>query len=268
MTNKPGDSHENKSRKIKTGDSKAEHIGSDFEHIDSGFEYMDSDQHIKGREGNEDQESSSRSGKKAGRHGQSQESISTIVKSFPKGTHVTAAEVYERAIEMGYELSLSTVYRNLHRLKADGNVNTVSGDRGTRYEPSEEGPDHDHLICLGCGLTIEFIDDLIRGFGKSVAQRKGFEHRSSRFDILGYCGDCRAKDETYRHKQVVELILNSESLLEDSLAALRQTVDMIDSRKSSKAHQQMENTIMRLSEAVKLCQQALAVLPKSQEEAV
>jgi Fur family ferric uptake transcriptional regulator len=211
-------------------------------------------------------DASSKAAKKAGKHGQSQESIATIVKSFPKGTHVTAAEVYERAIEMGYELSLSTVYRNLHRLKADGNVNTVSGDRGMRYEPAEEGPDHDHLICLGCGLTIEFIDDLIRGFGKSVAQRKGFDHRSSRFDILGYCGDCRAKDETYRLKQVVELIMNSESLLEDSLTSLRQSVDLIDSRKSSRAHQQMEATVIRLSEAVKLCQQALAVLPKSQDE--
>ncbi len=253
MTNKPGDDHQNKSPNLKTGDPEAEPL-------DSGNE------HIEDREGAIDGESFTKSGKKVGRHGQSQESISTIVKSFPKGTHVTAAEVYERALEMGYELSLSTVYRNLHRLKADGNVNTVSGDRGMRYEPSEEGPDHDHLICLGCGLTIEFIDDLIRGFGKSVAQRKGFEHRSSRFDILGYCGDCRAKDETYRLKQVVELILNSESLLEDSLTALRQSVDLIDSRKSSKAHQQMENTVVRLSEAVKLCQQALAVLPKSPEE--
>ncbi len=153
MTNKPGDDHQNKSPNLKTGDPEAEHL-------DSG------NKHIEDREGVIDGESFAKSGKKVGRHGQSQESISTIVKSFPKGTHVTAAEVYERALEMGYELSLSTVYRNLHRLKADGNVNTVSGDRGMRYEPSEEGPDHDHLICLGCGLTIEFIDDLIRGFGK------------------------------------------------------------------------------------------------------
>jgi|GEM_PF-408314 Fur family transcriptional regulator, ferric uptake regulator len=248
MTNKPGDNLENKSPNTSAH-------GSDDEHIED-----------REGEGKEDREGFSKAGKKAGRHGQSQESISTIVKSFPKGTHVTAAEVYERAIEMGYELSLSTVYRNLHRLKADGNVNTVSGDRGMRYEPAEEGPDHDHLICLGCGLTIEFIDDLIRGFGKSVAQRKGFEHRSSRFDILGYCGDCRAKDETYRLKQVIELIANSENLLEDSLTSLRQSVDLIDSRKSSKAQQQMENTVVRLTEAVKLCQQALAVLPKSAEE--
>ena len=89
MTNKPGDNIESKSQNTDTQ-------GADDDHI-------------------EDREGMSKSGKKAGRHGQSQESISTIVKSFPKGTHVTAAEVYERAIEMGYELSLSTVYRNLHR---------------------------------------------------------------------------------------------------------------------------------------------------------
>src|ERR1700691_5620377 len=98
--------------------------------------------------------------------------------------HLTAPEVYQRTKEMGLEISLSTIYRSLHKLKVHGNVSTVTGERGLRYETTEAGPDHDHLICLGCGLTIEFTDELIRGFGKSLVERKGFEHKSSRFDIF------------------------------------------------------------------------------------
>ena len=127
------------------------------------------------------------------------------------------------------------------------------------------------VLGLGLALAVGFILGLLGGGGSILALPiflyvVGFEHRSSRFDILGYCGDCRAKDETYRLKQVIDLISNSETLVEDSLTSLRQSVDLIDSRKSFKAQQQMENTIARLTEAVKLCQQALAVLPKSTEE--
>ena len=112
--------------------------------------------------------------RRAPKYGETQQIIAEIVKNLPKGEHLTAPEVYERTKDFGVDISLSTVYRALHRLKSHGNVSTVSGERGLRYETAEEGGDHDHLICLGCGTTIEFVDELIRGFGKSVAERKGF----------------------------------------------------------------------------------------------
>jgi len=142
--------------------------------------------------------------RKPGRHGETQQAIASIVKNLPKGTHLTAPEVYEKAKELGLNISLSTVYRTLHRLKIVGNVMTVTGDRGLRYETKEEGPEHDHLICIGCGLTVEFIDELIRDFGKNVAQRKGFIHASSRFDILGYCANCRSKNEYHKSQDILE----------------------------------------------------------------
>jgi Fur family ferric uptake transcriptional regulator len=90
---------------------------------------------------------------KSARSGDTQSAIASIVKGLPKGTHLTAGEVYEKAKELGLDVSLSTVYRTLHRLKTHGDVSTVSGERGVRYEIHEEGENHDHLICLGCGLT-------------------------------------------------------------------------------------------------------------------
>ena len=84
-----------------------------------------------------------------------QAAIADIIRSIPRGDHLTAPEVFEKAKAQGLRVSLSTIYRTLNRLKAEGDVITVSGDRGLRYEAAEEGPAHDHLIRLGCGLTIE-----------------------------------------------------------------------------------------------------------------
>src|SRR5271155_2077906 len=88
------------------------------------------------------------------KHGQAQQAIADLVQALPKGTHLTAPEVYRQAREAGMNISLSSVYRALNQLQAHGNVSTLGGERGRRYE-SGHGDDHDHLICLKCGLTIE-----------------------------------------------------------------------------------------------------------------
>jgi Fur family ferric uptake transcriptional regulator len=186
--------------------------------------------------------------------------ISGIVKGLPKGTHMTANEVFEKARQMGLDISLSTVYRTLHRLKVVGDVSTVSGDRGVRYETAEDGEDHDHLICLGCGLTIEFVDDLIRGFGKTVAQRKGFEHKSSRFDILGYCNECNSNDQTHKSQHGVEYILNAIENSESAIETLRQAIDLVQARKSPKAVAAVQAAIEKLQQASGECENSLNML--------
>src|SRR5690349_15581097 len=111
------------------------------------------------------------------------DSLESFIKGLPRGVHLTAPEVFKLAKEQGLKVSLSTVYRTLNHLSSQGQVQALSGEHGRRYEAADGDHDHDHLICVKCGLTIEFEDELIRGFGKSVAERKGYEYRHSRFDI-------------------------------------------------------------------------------------
>jgi len=200
---------------------------------------------------------------KRARNKETQDAIATIVRSLPKGTHLTAPEVFEKAKSIGLDVSLSTVYRSLHRLKAGGNVMTVGGDRGLRYETAEEGPEHDHLICLGCGLTIEFMDDLIRGFGKTVAQRKGFEHHSSRFDILGYCSDCNAKDEAHRIGHSSELFSAVMAKLEETNLLLQEALTFNDARRTVKSYKTAETAMEKLNEAITDCQSAMTLLSRN-----
>jgi Fur family transcriptional regulator, ferric uptake regulator len=200
--------------------------------------------------------------RRAPKYGETQQIIAEIVKNLPKGEHLTAPEVYERTKDFGVDISLSTVYRALHRLKSHGNVSTVSGERGLRYETAEEGGDHDHLICLGCGTTIEFVDELIRGFGKSVAERKGFEHSWSRFDILGYCSECSANDSGNRIQQSIDHVTAALEGIEESAGQLRQAIELHESRKLSRGHALVQSATDKMRKALADCESSLTLLNK------
>ncbi len=200
--------------------------------------------------------------RRAPRYGETQQIIADIVKGLPKGTHLTAPEVYERTKDLGVEISLSTVYRALHRLKLHGDVSTVSGERGLRYETADQDHDHDHLICLGCGLTIEFVDDLIRGFGKTVAERKGFEHTSSRFDILGYCNQCSANDFGHRVQQSIDSLTTALELVEETANDLRQGIDLLETRKLPRAASAAQAALIKMKQAMSECESSLAMVVK------
>ncbi len=194
----------------------------------------------------------------AGRHGQVQEEIASLVRGFPRGTHLTAPEVHRLAREAGLAVSLSTVYRVLKTLQESGNVTTLVGDRGRRYEAHVDGDDHDHLICVKCGLTIEFVDDLTRGFGKSVAQRKGFEHKSSRFDILGLCADCQAQDEARRIEQAVASLQQAIASARESASLCQSAVSLHETRRTARAQEATAVAREKLQSAVEALDAAIA----------
>jgi len=199
------------------------------------------------------------------RTGETEKAIAAIVQSLPQGTHLTAPEVFEKAKALKLDVSLATVYRTLNRLKSRGHVMTVAGERGLRYEAVTQGPEHDHLICLGCGLTIEFVDELIHGFGKTVAERKGFEHKSSRFDILGYCSNCSSKDEANRLKQVDLSYLDALGKCMSLTSLLQQALAYNQTRKPLKALQSSKEAIAQLETLMLDCQNILTLLVGSSD---
>jgi Fur family ferric uptake transcriptional regulator len=191
-----------------------------------------------------------------------QAAIADIIRAIPRGFHLTAGDVYRRAREEGLQVSLSTIYRVLSDLQADGNVSTVAGEHGKRYEARDSEHDHDHLICVKCGLTIEFEDDLIRGFGKTLAQRKGYEHKSSRFDIFGICGDCKSKDEDHKIASAVTSSLTAVELAEQSVERLRQAINLLETRKVPRAQEAIAEAMQQLEQALTEVQSANQALPQ------
>lgn len=195
---------------------------------------------------------------------QVQEAIGEIIRDIPRGVHLTAPEVYRRARELGLTVSLSTVYRTLGVMQADGDVSTLSGEHGRRYEARDIDHDHDHLICLKCGLTVEFSDDLIRGFGKAVAERKGYEHSTSRFDILGICAQCKAKDEDHKLASCINSVETTKDLLYQTLEHLGSVTLLLDARKLARARETLVALVPQLHQALAELE-AAADLPSTEK---
>lgn len=203
--------------------------------------------------------------RKAGRTRQLQEAIEAIIKEIPRGVHLTAPEVYRRARDQGLQISLSTIYRTLNLLQSHGNVTTVAGEHGRRYEARDSDHDHDHLICLKCGLTIEFTDDLIRGFGKAVAERKSYELVNSRFDILGVCFDCKSKDEDHKINTSIDALEKLLALHTESLEKAETAIGLLQSRKLQKALESVLQLRANIAECDAEIDEVIRALEKRQD---
>ena len=107
--------------------------------------------------------------------------------------HLDAEELYEAVRKKGFNIGLATVYRTLNLLKDAGLVeqNAFSDGRAV-YELLRPGTHHDHLICVSCGLVVEFENPEIEAMQKKVANEKDFQLISHRLDMYGKCGPCRA----------------------------------------------------------------------------
>ena len=93
------------------------------------------------------------------------------------------AKVRKRHAKVGY----ATVYRTLKLLVDSGlAVERQFGDGQARYEIV--GDHHDHLICLKCGLILEFEDDEIERLQERIAARLGnFTVLRHRHELYGLC---------------------------------------------------------------------------------
>jgi Fur family transcriptional regulator, ferric uptake regulator len=175
------------------------------------------------------------------------EAISSLLQNLPQGRHVTAPEVFQLAKEAGMQISLSSIYRTLYMLKSEGVVGALAGEHGVRYEAVHG--DHDHLICMVCGLTIEFEDDLIKGLGQDLARRKGYDYKRSRFDIYGLCQVCQSKSSRHKIRQSVNRLKEFASELPAIKELVESTLNYLDSQKPDKGRATLEELVERLKSA-------------------
>ena len=109
------------------------------------------------------------------------------------GGHLDADEVYRQARQRQPNLSLSTVYRNLHTLKELGLIQELHFNESHHHYEVKPSTEHQHLVCLGCGKVIEFECGLCSEMKQEIARKEGFEVTGAEVQITGYCSRCRRK---------------------------------------------------------------------------
>lgn len=120
---------------------------------------------------------------------------------FQSGGHLSIEELLNKVRDEDPKIGYATVYRTLKLLKESGVANERHfGDGVSRYEVAHEDAHHDHLICVECGLIVEFEDDEIEAIQEKLAGRLGFVLRSHRHELYGICRE-RAAGKACRRRQ-------------------------------------------------------------------
>ncbi len=113
---------------------------------------------------------------------------------FRSDNHVSIEELLAQVRIKDSRVGYATVYRTLKLLTECGVANERRfGDGLTRYELADDVAHHDHLICVGCGDIIEFEEPRIEELQEGVARKYGFELRSHKHELYGFCPKCRAE---------------------------------------------------------------------------
>jgi Fur family ferric uptake transcriptional regulator len=105
--------------------------------------------------------------------------------------HFDAEGLYYRMISQGLRISKATVYNTLELLQDCGLVSKYRfAENTSRYEKAYGKPHHHHLICLGCGDILEFVNDRLETIQEEVCKQNEFAPQSSSLQIFGTCKRC------------------------------------------------------------------------------
>jgi len=109
------------------------------------------------------------------------------------GEHMSADDVYLALHEAGDDVGLATIYRVLTQFEAAGLVVRHQFESGGAVFELDSGEHHDHIVCVDCGIVVEFLDSAIERRQEKIAADHGFELADHNLTLYGHCKACQSK---------------------------------------------------------------------------
>jgi len=109
--------------------------------------------------------------------------------------HLDAKELYQRARARDESIGSATVYRSLNLFKQLGLVDERRLGKLRCYYEIKQSPQHQHLLCQGCGRVIEFQNPYFNKLIKAVQREHGFKITKAELYLEGYCPNCEEKEK-------------------------------------------------------------------------
>jgi len=103
----------------------------------------------------------------------------------------SAQEIHTLLADRGEPVGLATVYRTLQRLADAGEVDLLRTEGGEVTYRRCSGTHHHHLVCRGCGATVEVEGPTVERWTRSVAEQHGFTDVSHTLEVFGTCARCQ-----------------------------------------------------------------------------
>ncbi len=106
-------------------------------------------------------------------------------------SHLSPADVYQKAIKRYPRIGLVTVYRTLELLANLGFICEMHADNSCRsYMVRRSSGHHHHLLCSDCQKVIDFTDCDCKQMEERIAHQMHFKIDSHLIEFVGRCSDC------------------------------------------------------------------------------
>jgi Fur family peroxide stress response transcriptional regulator len=107
--------------------------------------------------------------------------------------HPRADWVYDQVRQEIPNISMGTVYRNLHSLAKSGDIRQLDIADGTsRFDGNTDN--HYHFRCEKCGRIFDLDEPVDQAISERVARNTGFKVYRQRMELIGLCNACQVSD--------------------------------------------------------------------------
>ncbi|MDP1851698.1 MAG: transcriptional repressor [Candidatus Planktophila sp.] len=106
------------------------------------------------------------------------------------GGFASAQEVYQLMQREGQSIGLTTVYRTLQSLVNEKIVDILRREDGEAIYRLCGDTHHHHIVCKGCGDTIEIEGGAVEKWAQSLAAEHGYRDVGHSAEIFGLCPKC------------------------------------------------------------------------------
>jgi Fur family ferric uptake transcriptional regulator len=102
----------------------------------------------------------------------------------------SAQEIHDLLRRNDETVGLSTVYRTLQTFAETGAVDVLRTEEGEALYRRCSTSHHHHLVCRGCGRTVEVEGPTVERWSSAIAAEHGFRDVSHTLEIFGTCPAC------------------------------------------------------------------------------
>lgn len=108
----------------------------------------------------------------------------------------SAQQIHDALTARGERIGLATVYRTLQVLVEEREVDTLRVGDEILYRGCGRAVHHHHLVCRGCGLTVELRGDVVERWARELAASHDFVQVEHTLELFGLCAACAGKAVT------------------------------------------------------------------------
>ena len=102
----------------------------------------------------------------------------------------SAQDLHGMLRDRGERVGLTTVYRTLQGLADAGEVDVMRPPGGEHLYRRCSREHHHHLVCRGCGTTVEVAGPAVETWAERVAAQHGYVEVRHTMEIFGTCPTC------------------------------------------------------------------------------